>query len=406
MNYRVSAASPTDELLTLRHIYSEVGEYASTILDREHLLLAEKCATRFDRVVKQLDKRQGVLSRESKHEEVYAPLSELSVGELYELYRSWPMRHREREAQDREHMTFYYEGKIVRELQRRVSADDGEQLKIDYCTITYHNELENLSFIFSLPVGEAFQESDRCDELPILSSGKDYAPSEVLALITLYSSYRDITERELLIEYVDIALDLMVGATDKVEFLALASELVGLGRKSIVAIPTWVTQFLGEAIEMARKDGDVPESELAIPLLTLQLQNGSPKLEREATCIVNRCYRRAISEVVRAEERDVPIVNDLYTAVTCADYVSRFNIRKIGKNWNELTTRLISSMTELSTQSLVRLLMVANEIEDYAKISADNKVTLFSELERRAHLGDIEARCYMQSFPTPVAQAI
>ena len=43
MNYKVSAASPTDELVTLGQILSEVGDYASSILDRDHLSLTRKC---------------------------------------------------------------------------------------------------------------------------------------------------------------------------------------------------------------------------------------------------------------------------------------------------------------------------------------------------------------------------
>ena len=44
MNYRVSSASPTDELLSLGQILSEIGDYAGTILDREHLSLSRRCA--------------------------------------------------------------------------------------------------------------------------------------------------------------------------------------------------------------------------------------------------------------------------------------------------------------------------------------------------------------------------
>ncbi len=334
-----------------------------------------------------------------------AEFSRLSVTELSGLYRCWPARHREREAQGREDMTFYYEGKIVRELQRRVAADEDEQMIITCCTLAYRNELDNLGFIFSLPVGEAsiLPEGNRSEWY--LSERKasegSWSLSELCGLIGLYSSYEDVVGRELLVEYVDVALDWIERAGDKVEpndvgvLMALASELVELGRKGIVAIPKWLSRFLEEAVDATRKDGNVREYELVVPLLTLQLRNGSPKLEREATRIVNRCYRRAISILVKPEEIEEDIVAALYTAVTCADYVSRFSVRKVGKSWNELTTRLLPSMTQLSTQSLVRLLTVANEIEGYPYITADHNITLLEELAERAHLGDIEARCYM-----------
>lgn len=490
LNYRISATSPTDELLTLRHIYSEVGEYASTILDREHMALSKKCVTRLNRVEKQLSYRPSLLSAEEENFSVLSEmkgskaipvdgmgggvasmatitreiastkmldseaLSAMTVDELYNLYRGWPLRHREREAEGREHMTFYFEGKIVGELQRREVADKGEQLKIDYCAIIYRNELENLAFIFSLPIPsqpvsslstEVVKESTypkSQENIDYRETGKDYiyedinyrerdnayiypesdmeySLSELLALIKLYSHYRTITERELLTEYVDMALNLMLVTTiptDKIPYMALASELVEIGRKGIIRVPGWVSEFLDEAIEEARKVESVRESELVLPLLTLHLQNGSPKLEREAIRIVNRCYRSAL-----ALEGDIAtLVDDLYTAVTCCDYVSRFNVKKVGKSWNDLATRLIASTSALvitktelhsstgavDTAILICLLKIASEIEDYTQISVEQKATLTEMLERCVALNDIEAQAYLKSIPTPMAQAV
>ncbi len=39
--YRVSEVSPTEELMVLGHIYAQVGDYASSILDREHHAIAK-----------------------------------------------------------------------------------------------------------------------------------------------------------------------------------------------------------------------------------------------------------------------------------------------------------------------------------------------------------------------------
>ena len=465
LNYRISATTPTDELLTLRHIYSEIGEYASIILDREHITLSKKCATRLNKVEKQLSSRQSILSDEELDGNALSELKEsnailvgergydvvpveaiaseitsyklsdskdlsaMSVDELYNLYCSWHLRHREREAEGREHMTFYYEGKIVKELQRRKPADEGEQLKIDYCTIIYRNELENLAFIFSLPVSSQLvyslstevgkelpypesqkdmksRETDK--DLIFPESDRDYTSSDLLALIKLYSHYQDIIERELLIEYIDLTLDLMSATTtsaDKVPYMALASELVEIGRKGIITIPGWVSGFLEETTEAAWKDKTVRESELVLPLLTLQLQNGSSKLEREATRIINRCYRRAIG----LEGNVDSLVDDLYIAVSCCDYISRFSVKKIGRSWNELASYFVdsitapdnskagmhSSATVLDTHLLIQLLRVADEIGDYVSTSADSKKYLSEIIRQQAELRVVEAQAYL-----------
>lgn len=62
MNYMVSAASPTAVLFTLGQILSEVGDYASSVLDREHLSLASKCGSSLKKVVSELLVRQSIRS--------------------------------------------------------------------------------------------------------------------------------------------------------------------------------------------------------------------------------------------------------------------------------------------------------------------------------------------------------
>ena len=157
MNYKESAASPTDELVTLGQIPSEVGDYASSILDRDHLSLTRKCASRLKKVVDELISRQHIQSQEDLYaiSEVgpeVVDLTAMPIDELYKLYRRWPIRHKERELEGREHRTFYFEHRIVEELQQRKPLNKDEQLKIDYCVATHSNALENLSFTCSLPV--------------------------------------------------------------------------------------------------------------------------------------------------------------------------------------------------------------------------------------------------------------
>ena len=227
MDYRVTAASPTGELLTLGRILSEVGDYASTTLDRQHLSLTRKCASRLKKVVGELIARKCIQSPEDLYElpeshTEAADLSTMSIRELYDLYRGWPARHNRRKAEGREPDTFYYEGRIVREMMTRKAADREEQLQIDYCVATYHNELDNLSILISLPVtaapkpSPATAKSNPAADKPDPDSArtypdrtKSYTPEELAALINRHKNYRDIEEREILLEYIDIALDLL-----------------------------------------------------------------------------------------------------------------------------------------------------------------------------------------------------
>lgn len=234
MNYKVSAVSPTKELITIGQILSEVGDYACTVLDKEHLSFSRKCANRLKKVVGELALRGSIKSQDDLYEiqkgnAASADLSTMTIDELHKLYRQWPIRHQERLNEGREHMTYYYEGQIVRELQSRKPATKDEQLKIDYCVATYHNELDNMSFVFSRPI--------KVDDDKIYpDSTRQYSPEELTALVKLYCDYRDVVEREILVEYVDMALDSIEKNID----LTLTTELAEIGRKGIVRVPSWV----------------------------------------------------------------------------------------------------------------------------------------------------------------------
>lgn len=242
MNYSVSSSSPTDELLTLGQIFSEVGDYASTILDREHLSLSRRCVTRLNKIVAELVSRQTILTAENLYDmpqsdPVSPDLKAMSIHDLHRLYRRWPIRHGDRRAEGRESMTFYYEGQIVRELMSRKAANKGERLKIDYCTTMYSNELCNMSELFSLPV--------KIDNKKIYpETERDYSPEELIALISLYKNYRDVIEREILVEYVDRALDYLENSQDVPAALSLLTEVADLGRRKIIHVPEWVNKKL------------------------------------------------------------------------------------------------------------------------------------------------------------------
>ncbi len=395
MNYNVSAASPTDELLTLGQILSEVGDYASTVLDREHLSLSRKCGTRLRKVVGELKARNSLFSVEGLYDicsdktdlSDKSELATMTVPELHSLYRRWPIRHREREAQGREHFSFYYEGRIVNELLRRKASNKAEQLKIDYCVTTYHNELDNMSFVFSRPV--------QVDDKKIFSdSGRRYSPDELTALISLYSDYRDIVERELLVEYVDYALDLLERDIDTTSKLSLLSEIAEIGRRKRIRVPEWVNKRLEDTVNYctslkASASGN-EESALAEAMLTLQLLNDDDSLIRKAKRIINRCHKSAYEERADLGVR----IENLYTAVTCCDYVSRFNVRKAAALWDKLSDKVLSTRTELSLRHIFLMLEIAKECEDYAHISGESKNRLRQMFDEMANTGSIESKAY------------
>ncbi|MDE6342007.1 MAG: hypothetical protein K2K93_06795 [Muribaculaceae bacterium] len=238
MNYRVSSSSPTDELLTLGRIFSEVGDYASAVLDREHLSLARRCVTRLNKVVGELLSRKTITTAENLYDmpesvPVGSDLTSLSIDELHRLYRRWPARQEQRRAEGREPLTFYLEGRIVREMMSRKASCKAEQFKIDYCVATYANELSNMSYMLSLPVkiGKGVDFPD---------SGRAYTSEELASLIARYRKYHDISERELLVEYVDIALEKLEKDGDASSSRVLLKEVADLGRSGIISVPGWI----------------------------------------------------------------------------------------------------------------------------------------------------------------------
>lgn len=395
MNYNVSAASPTDELLTLGQILSDVGDYASTVLDSEHLSLSRKCSTRLRKVVGELKARNSLFSVEGLYDicsnitdlSDKSELATMTVSELHSLYRRWPIRHREREEQGREHFTFYHEGRIVNELLRRKASNKAEQLKIDYCVATYHNELDNMSLVFSRPVqidGEKL----------FTDSEKRYTPDELTALIRLYSDYRDIMERELLVEYVDYALDLLEQDKDMTSSLGLLAEVAELGRRKIIRIPEWINRTLEDTVNYcsslkANASGN-EGSALSEAMLTLQLLNGGDSLIRKAQRIINRCYKSAFNESADLGVR----IENLHTAVTCCDYVSRFSVRKAAALWNKLSGKALSTDTKLSSRHIFLMLDTAKECEDYAPVPVEPKNRLKRMLNEHEKTGSIESKAY------------
>ena len=374
----MSAKSPVDELFTLGRIYGDLGDYARTILDRRHMSLSRQCSERLDKVVSELRARGCIQSEDDLFETpgsetTTSDLTAMGVDELYTHYLRSPLRREQRITEEREHFTYYYERRIVRELLTRKASDTAEQFKIDYCAITYGNDLENLSRVLSLPMSG---KGDRLEYDP----DRIYTPAELLALIKQYAGYRDIEERELLIEYVDVALDSILEAEDKTYVLALATEIAELGRKKIVSCPRWVTDVIEEGLDSAQ------DCDKVLPMLTLSAIRNDEALECKAQRIVNRCYKSCLT---------APTTDMLYVAVLCSDYVSRYNVHKMASVWNHLCESVLNSETDASTSQLAMLLEISEEIAPYADLSTELISRLTQALETRACRRDLEAasRC-------------
>lgn len=371
----MSENSPTDELLVLGQIYAEVGDYAASFIDCKHLSVAKFCSMRLKKIMHILINRRAVASEDELYEmtEVESgneSLKEKTIDELFLLFRRWPLRHEARANEGREHSTFYYEGNIVNELLKRKPANKAEQFKIDFCTLAYENEIENLSFVLDVPVsvGE--------DKLQF-NHAKNYTPSELVALIKLYTTYSDIADRELLVEYVDYSLDLIKSSKDKASVLELATEIAELHRREIINIPKWLTSFIEESLTA------VPDENKVLPMLTLAMIKNDQLLQNKSQKIVNRCYKMCFS---------APDIDCLYIAVMCCDYISRFSVCKMASIWNELCETLQYQETSTDTIQIVKLLDIADQLASYAPISSEFEALLIGTLKQRAVSGELEAQ--------------
>ncbi len=193
------------------------------------------------------------------------------------------------------------------------------------------------------------------------------------------------TEREILVEYVDYALDIIDSTDDKASVLALAAELVELARRKIVVVPQRVTDFLADAIE----DTAIPDVRKVMPMLTLELITGDRTLSRKAQRIINRCYKAC---------QEKPAVDEIYTAIVCCEYVSRFSARKMVAVLNDFIKNKLTETLSLTTTQISRLLEAASELAPYAKTSEAAKTALLDILAERSKEHDLEARAYCELY--------
>lgn len=387
-DYPITAVTPTDDLLTLGRYYSEIGGYASTVATGASYAFAKRCASRLRLVTNELVKRRIIKSVDdlfvqSACSAVLKPLDTLSIDELEQMFRQSAVRQECRRSQGREPITFYVESKIVRELERRNPANSSERLKIDYCSAVYRNELDNLSFLLSKPV---LADPDKIYP----DSSRNYTFDDLVALITLYRGCRDVTEREILVEYVDFALDILEHNSDCVSTISLITEIAELGRRNVIRIPAWINVKLEDGVREILCGQSYNETDIVVPMLTLQMINGDISLERKSRSIINRCYKNICYNVGELDK----LIDQMYIAVTCSDYVTRFSVRKVAAFWDNISRQVLISDLPLAAKQIFRLLETAKILEDFAPVSKVFKDRLKNMLCAKATLDSPESMAY------------
>ena len=348
MDYRVSASSPTGELLTLGSILEEAGAYASTSSDRSRRAFSRRCDAKFRRVASELRSRNCTAAPDDVCTATSADLRTLSIGDLYRLFRGRTRRQSRRAAEGREPLTCWPESDILAELRHRKAADRDEQLKIDYCAIAHSNELENLSIVLALPL-------EASGEPHPSVSGRDSSPEELLSLIEQYADFRSVRGRETLVRAADLALDLLgpdfgpdsatsspsasaslpaslpASFSAHPERLELLAAIADLRLRRVIVIPAWVDTALERTVTAALKDPDFDQLALAIPLLTLHLLTGNPAHERHASHIINHAYRDALRPDLPASLR----LRAHRLALSCPDYLPLPSASRLSTNLPE-----------------------------------------------------------------------
>lgn len=326
MDYRVSASSPTGELLTLGSILEEAGAYASTSSDRSRRAFSRRCDAKFRRVASELRSRNCTSAADDVCTATSADLRTLSVGDLSRLFRGRTQRQTWRAAEGREPLTCWLESDILAELRSRQATDRDEQLKIDYCAIAHSNELDNLSTVLALPL------EPPGETLPSVP-GSDSSPGELLSIIEHCADFRSVRARETLVRAADLALDLLspdfesdfasASASLPASFsadptrLELLAAIADLRLRRVIAIPAWVDTALERTVSAALRDPNFDQLSLAIPLLTLHLLTGDPAHERRAARIITHAYRDALRPDLPATLR----LRAHRLALSCPDYL-------------------------------------------------------------------------------------
>ena len=367
------------ELMTICRLLGVVTDFALVTMQNRYRGIATEGGRLLRRVEKELIRRKVVHSAS----EIYAipdrdvdcaDLSVLSIAELEQLFRLRLRRYETRKNEGLELLTRYFETAIVNELGRRQPSDRGERLMIDYCRIVNRLELENVGFILRLPIGEA--ESDKY--------GNIASAEELATLIAIHAGYRTLNERERLVNYVDMAVEMLCNTSDTQSLACLASVLLDLDRQNKVKCPDRVNGVLRDSINSWIKTPLVDATKMVIPMLTLEMLDSDYSLGVKARRIVNRCYNNCLAGEHTLDE--------LYTAVVCSTYVTRFSPRRMALCWNSFCDGINDGLSSLQ---ICRLLESAMEMEDFVTINQSIKHRLLLLLSLKAKSCDPVAVAFL-----------
>lgn len=381
-NYKFRALTPTEELMVMCRMLLEVGDYASTILDRAHQTFSRKCLSVNQKVEKELVKRKAVGTPDDIYD---APterincsdLSALSIAQLETLYRQWKLRFNERLKDRRETLTRFFETRIVNEMKSRENVSAVEQLMTDYCDRTNRNELHNIGAIMQKPLGQAYFDISQCR-----------TPQQMIALFYGLRRYKTISEREMLIEAAEKAMDFVARNRELSVSVNLAAELVDLDFRRRVSCPNWIKEYLIESVNRWKKQPMDFDRDKVIPYITIFPVDKSARWRAVRT--VNTCYRNCIAPDTEAAVSD--FIEDLYMAEQCNEFVIRYNVRKMAAAWNRCCDTL--DLATLTTTQITKLLFVAEQVGDFAPVSPDHLEALIALIAVRATTGDFEAEMY------------
>ena len=306
-------------------------------------------------------------------------LSSLPTAELFSLYDSRRARATARAKEGREPLTLWYESRIIEELAtRKLSRPDRQHRKS--ILLTHQYEQVSLALHLDLPLTTPTASlSSRAGLVPheSFSSNKALSPAELLHLIRHYSSYRDFPTRELLIEYTDQAITLILSALSQKDkdlsptaaaglsqgesiapslpapLIELAAELTDLHRRGIISIPAAIPDSLREIA--ATSDGPAA----IIPLLTISLLDNAPTLERKAIRLLNRLHRSLLTapeqpleslssvaaDLSQTESTLLTKISHLHLLTLHADYLTSFSPRKATRLLQTLSTEFLTLAT-------------------------------------------------------------
>lgn len=392
--YRITDSTPSRDLLTLGRFYSEAGGYASAIFDRSHQTFAKKCRDRYERVIDTLIDREVIFSPKDiwappKAEFNLSDLEAMTIDQLETQYLLCSKSHDSRRRAGREGFTYFQEGYIVEEMSRRCATNRSEQIRIEYCRSLYRNEIENMAFIIRKPEGTP-------RGTIIFDHTQDYTPDQLVALIRLYGRFRSVVEREVLVQCVDKALDLIEKATRPDELMTLASELTQPYCSSNVQIPDSIYSLILGEIKRWTRMHHLDDSYMIMPMLSYAMHTSEWSWHHKAERIINRCYRKITNPNEDFDSLDAAI-DTLYIVTECNEFVSRYGSVKIAETWDRICTRLIESDCDnISATQLYKLLDVGSREKSYADISDEKVHFLLHKLNLLCEDNDTEALAYAE----------